>query len=119
MKMLKTILSTLFPFIIIFKNLKCSLVDIKKDLNEFDFWDSNIGWSIKLYTLTTVIPLMGTVMMLFWTILGQSMKFGFFEGVWELWSSFYVTGTFLDIDAWRWQILLLLFAFIFTISQKD
>jgi len=119
MKILKTIFITLFPFIHIFKNLKSSLEDFKKDLKEFDFWDSNIGWSIKLYTLTTVIPFAGTVMMLFWTILGQSMKFGFFEGVWELWSDFYITGTFLNIDAWRWQLFLLLFAFIFTISQKD
>jgi hypothetical protein len=119
MKILKNILFILFPFIPIFKNIKSDWSDIGKDLKDFDFWDSNIGWTLKLYTLTAVIPFAGTVMILIFTILGQSMKFGFFEGIWKLWSGFYATGTFLDIAAWRWQLFLLLFAFIFTISQKD
>lgn len=119
MKKFKNILYILFPFIPIFKNIKSDWLDMREYLKDFDFWDSNIGWTLKLYTLTTVIPFAGTVMMLLFTILGQSMKFGFFEGIWKLWSGFYVTGSFLDIAAWRWQLFLLLFAFIFTISQKD
>jgi len=116
---LKTILRILFPFIDIFRTFKSDLKDGVKGLKEFDFWDSNIGWTLKLYTLTTVIPICGTVMILLFTILGQSMKYSFFEGIWNMWSGFYFTGTFLDISAWRWQILLLVVSFFFTITQKD
>jgi len=115
MKTFKSILRVIFPFYDMFKRFKSDLSELKG----FDFWDSDIGWTLKLYVLTTVIPICGTVMIFLMTILGQSMKYSFFRGIWEIWSGFYVTGTFLDIAAWRWQILLLVVAFFFTITQKD
>ena len=119
MKALKFIFKLLFPFVDLFKNIKSDFKDGASELKKFDFWDSNIGWTLKLYTLTTVIPIAGTAMIIFFTILGQDMIYPFFEGIWHMWSGFYVTGTFLDIAAWRWQLILLAVSFLFTIGQKN
>ncbi len=122
MKILKFILNIIFPFLL-FKTLFLNIKDDMKDgvcaLKKFDFWDSNIGWTLKLYSLTSVIPFAGTVMIILFSILGQTMKYSFFEGIWRMWCDFYITGTFLDVAAWRWQIILLIVAFIFNIANKD
>lgn len=122
MKILKFILNAIFPLFLfktLFLNIKDDMKDGAAELKKFDFWDSNIGWTLKLYSLTSVIPIAGTVMIIFFSILGQTMRYSFFEGIWRMWSDFYVTGTFLDIAAWRWQIILLIVAFIFNLSNKN
>jgi hypothetical protein len=118
--MVKKILYTFFPFIPMFTGYSKLLKDSGRNLKEFDFWDSNIGLTLKFYFLTIIIPILGTVFGIFGHILvPDKMRYGFFEGIWQMWSQFYVTGHFIDIEAWRWQIVLLLFSFIFISLTRD
>jgi hypothetical protein len=120
MKYKKDILHSLFPFVRLFKDYKKTFKDIKKESKDFDFWNSNIGLALKLYSLTIVIPILSTLFVIFGNILiPGKMRHGFFEGIWDSWYGFYVSGQFYDIAAWRWQIVLLIFSFIFVVLEKD
>jgi hypothetical protein len=101
------------------KDFYKSCSDLYQDIKNIDFWDSVIGWTIKLYSLTLVIPFAGSALFIIWKILGQESRYTFFKTLWKIWSDFYITGSFLDISAWRWQILLIIFSFIFVATQKD
>lgn len=86
------------------------------ELKNIDFWNSNLGWTIKLYSLTIVIPFSGTIMVILFKILGQTTK-QIFELLYDIWVGFYFNGSFLSIDAWRWQLVLFIIAFLFTLSE--
>lgn len=103
----------------LFKDLYTSCADLYKDIKNINFWDSIVGWTIKLYSLTLVIPLSGTALFVIWKILGYETRYTFFTTLWKIWTDFYINGSFLDIAAWRWQIVLIIFSFIFVATQKD
>lgn len=78
----------------------------------------DLGWALKFYCLTLVIPISLTIMnILFVAILGVVTKFGFLMNLKIIWIDYYFTGSFLNIDAWRWQLCLLLFSFL--VSKFD
>lgn len=115
----KDILYTVFPFIPMFTSYRKTFKRVKEDIKGFEFWDSTVGWSIKFYSLTAVIPFVGSIMNIFGHILiPDKMRYGIFEGMWQMWYQFYIAGNFIDIVAWRWQLGLILFTFLFTIMVK-
>jgi len=75
----------------------------------------DLGWTFKLYALTLVLPISLTIMnILVVGILGVETKFGFFTNLKIIWIDYYFTGSFLNIDAWRWHLGLLFLLFLFT-----
>jgi len=75
----------------------------------------DIEWTFKLYALTLVLPITLSIMnVILCGILGIESKFGFLMNFKVVWIDYYFTGSFLDIDAWRWQLGLLFCSFIFT-----
>lgn len=75
----------------------------------------DIEWTLRLYSLTLVLPISLSIMnIIFCGILGLHTKFGFWMNFKICWIDYYFTGQFLNIDAWRWQLGLLLFSFLFT-----
>ena len=75
----------------------------------------DLEWTLKLYALTLVLPLALTVInILFVGIIGVETKFGFLMNFKFIWIDYYFTGSFLNIDAWRWQLGLLFCSFLFT-----
>lgn len=74
----------------------------------------DLGWTFKLYALTLTIPISLTLInILFVGILGVETKFGFFMNLKIIWIDYYFTGSFLNIDAWRWHLGLLFLSFLF------
>jgi hypothetical protein len=74
----------------------------------------DLEWTFKVYALTLVIPLTLTVMnLLFVGILGLETNFGFVMNFKVIWIDYYFTGSFMNIDAWRWQSGFLFFSFLF------
>lgn len=75
-----------------------------------------IKWTLKLYSLTTVLPItlsIGNIILC--GIFGVESIHGFWMNFKIIWIDYYFTGSFCEIDAWRWQLGLFFFAFIFTI----
>lgn len=76
---------------------------------------NDLKWTLKLYALTLVLPLVLTIMnVLLVGILGIETTYGFLMNFKVIWVDYYFTGSFLNIDAWRWQLGLLFCAFLFT-----
>lgn len=74
----------------------------------------DLGWTLKLYALTLVIPITLTIMnILVVGILGLETKFGFLMNFKVIWVD-YFTGNFINVDAWRWHLGLLFCSFLFT-----
>jgi hypothetical protein len=74
----------------------------------------DLEWTFKLYALTLALPLTLTVMnLLFVGILGLETKFGFVMNFKVIWIDYYFTGSFMNIDAWRWQSGFLFCSFLF------
>lgn len=75
----------------------------------------DLGWTLKLYALTLVLPLTLTIMNILCVgILGFETKFGFLMNFKVIWIDYYFTGSFLNVDAWRWHLGLLFCSFLFT-----
>jgi len=76
----------------------------------------SIEWTLKVYSLTTVIPITMTIInVVFCGLLGiETIYGGFWMNLKVIWVDYYLTGIFLDIEAWRWQLGLLFFSFLFT-----
>ena len=72
----------------------------------------DIEWTLKLYSLTLVLPIVFTIVIIFIGILGVETKFGFLMNLKIIWVDYYFTGSFLDIAAWKWHLCLLLLSFI-------
>lgn len=73
-----------------------------------------IKWTLKLYSLTTVIPITLSIGNIFLVgIFGVESVHSFCYNFKIIWIDYYFTGSFLEIDAWRWQLGLLFFAFLF------
>lgn len=64
----------------------------------------NLKWTIKLFSLTLIIPIVGSLFLVFAGILGMDLKFGFLMSFKVLWIDYYFTGSIFDIDAWRWHL---------------
>ena len=89
------------------KGVLKSLLDIIMD-KKYDFWNSIVGWTVKLYSLTVIIPLAATIILLAYYILGIPTE----GNIMDIWFNFYIYGSFLGVESWRWHILLLLLSFI-------
>lgn len=73
----------------------------------------DLKWTVKLYSLTLVLPLALTIMnILFIGIIGLKTKFGFLMNFKIIWIDYYFTGSFLNIDAWKWYLGLLFCSFL-------
>ena len=83
-----------------------------------DKFKYNLIWSLKLYSLTLIFPIVFTMAIVFITVLDLETKYGFWEMMKISWIDFYFTGSFLDIDAWRWHIILLIASFTITTSSN-
>lgn len=90
-----------------------------KSISFGGFWNTTLGWSIKLYSLTLVIPIVISLMLFVWFILGLDMKYPLIEGIFRAFSDFYITGSLFGISAWRWQILLFLLSLGITITEES
>jgi hypothetical protein len=75
----------------------------------------DLKWTLKLYSLTLIIPLVLTILnVLFIGIIGLESKFGFLMNFKIIWIDYYFTGSLLNIAAWRWHLGLLFCSFLFT-----
>ena len=80
----------------------------------------NLLWTLKLYSLTLVIPIAFSIInIVFVGILGVETVYGFWMNFKILWVDYYFTGSFVGIDAWRWHLALLFCAFLFTIFETE
>ena len=83
-------------------------------MSNMDKFKYNLIWSLKLYSLTLIFPIVFTMAIVLITVLDIETKYGFWKMMKISWIDFYFTGSFLDIDAWRWHIILLLVSFTIT-----
>lgn len=78
-----------------------------------------IGWTLKLYSLTLVIPLtLSLCNILFCGIIGVESNFGFLGNFKVIWVDYYITGHVGDFIAWRIHLGLLFFAFLFVMFEE-
>lgn len=76
-------------------------------------------WTFKLYSITLVIPFSLTIMnILFVGILGFESNFDFLMIFKIIWVDYYITGSFLDIMAFRWHLGLLFLSFFINLFNK-
>lgn len=115
--MMKQILSTL-ALITGFKGI-CLM--FKKEtwtnIKNVVVWESileHLEWTFKFYSFTLIIPIFYSVAYVIFTILGINESVEFFE----IWFDYFATGDFLDIAAWRWQLLLFLIANVIVLLSK-
>jgi len=74
----------------------------------------DLEWTLKLYSLTLVLPLTLSIMNILVGILGIKTIFGFWMNFKVIWIDYYFTGSFCNIDAWRWHLGLLFLSYLFT-----
>lgn len=102
----------LFPIFVALKIISNSIKNYIMD----DFWNSDLGITIKLYSLTIIPPLILSILIIIMCILNP-VKFSVFS-IFDVWSDFYISGLFLDVVAWRWQTVLLLISFLIAKFDK-
>lgn len=75
----------------------------------------DLKWSIRLYSLTLIIPIILSLMNIVVVgILGMHSNYGFLMNFKVIWIDYYITGHFINIVAWRWHLSLLFMSYIFT-----
>ena len=81
----------------------------------FEKLKDDLKWTVKLYSLTLVIPLTLSIMnILFVGILGIEAKYTFWELFEVIWIDYYITGHILSLAAWRIQLCILVLSFFIT-----
>lgn len=106
---MKKLLKIIFPMSNLFSKESLSLLIPLID---------RLGWALKLYSLTLAIPLAGSVVnVLLCGVLGFETVHGFWGNFYHLWIGYYFTGYFLGIIAYKWQLFLFCFAFLFTFTE--
>jgi len=74
----------------------------------------DLEWTLKLYSLTLVLPLTLSIMNILVGILGIKTIFGVWMNFKVIWIDYYFTSSFCNIDAWRWHLGLLFLSYLFT-----
>jgi hypothetical protein len=77
----------------------------------------DIKSTLELYSLTLVIPILLSMLNLACSILGIKTLYGFWVNFKIIWVNYYFSGTFLNIDAWRCHLLILLSLYFFVKSE--
>jgi hypothetical protein len=76
--------------------------------------------SIKLYSLTLVLPIILTIMnIVIVGIIGFETTSGFWMNFKLIWIDYYITGSIVEIDAWRIHLGLLFCSFLFIKLAKN
>jgi hypothetical protein len=106
---MKKILKFIFPMYSVFNKESLSLLRPLID---------KLNLTLRLYLLTLAIPLAGSIInILFCGILGIESIHGFWGNFYHLWVSYYFTGYFCGIIAYKWQLFLFCIAFIFSLIE--
>ena len=80
----------------------------------------NIIWTLKLYTLTLVLPIsLSIINVLFCGILGVETKFDFLTNFKIIWIDYYFTGSFNGVESWKIHLGILFLLFMFTIFNDE
>jgi hypothetical protein len=87
-------------------------------MSSMDKFKDDMIWSLKLYSLTLIFPILFTMAIVLFTAFDVETKFSFWEMMKISWIDFYFTGSFLEIEAWKWHLLLLITSFIITTSSN-
>lgn len=75
--------------------------------------------TFQLYSLTLIIPVIGTfINIVLIGILGLKSNYGFLMNFKIIWIDYYLTGYFLEIPAWRVQIVVLIICLMFAILNS-
>ena len=64
-------------------------------------------WTVKLWLLTSVVPIAATIMFTLWEILGVTFKDDYLSALKAFWADYYVTGHIANAEAWRIHLGLL------------
>jgi len=106
---MKKLLKIIFPMSNVFSKESLSLLTPLID---------RLGLTLRLYSLTLAIPLAGSVVnVLFCGVLGFEPLHGFWGNFYHVWIGYYLTGHFLGIIAYKWQLFLFCIAFLFTFTE--
>lgn len=73
---------------------------------------------LRLFILTTIVPLAVTLTVIVWSLLGQPMIHSLFNTIYILWLDYYFSGFFLGISAWRFHLVLLIFFSFLSLPRK-
>lgn len=73
---------------------------------------------LRLFILTTIVPVAGTLTMIVWSLLGGELIHTLFDNIYILWKSYYFSGHFFGIPSWRYHLIFLIFCIFLSLPKK-
>ena len=98
-----------------------STVTTLRSIKWLNLWGGNLGTTVKIWSLTFIIPLLYTVLIFLSTfLLGTPEEIvNVIPRIIDSWVDFYITGTLLTISAWKIHIVLLFICFVIVIFDGE
>lgn len=93
---------------------------MNKILNNLIIFKNDLISTIKLYSLTIILPVLTTLILIIISILGLNSEliYGFWGTLKFLWIDYYITGHIGIVSAWRIHIVVFIFCYIITLFAK-